>query len=237
MAHGADDGDVGGLDMSAYALEDGAGETLVKAEEDDCLVEPPRQDSLEESESRIDEYNDGETAAQHEDDLEVVEGEEHNEEDEGEVETLTNPALHGNALPGTLVCGSKSCVDQGVPCPPCAKHNKGIAACFAQGHLYLAENGEVPSSCKDCKQRNKGALFCFKRGHMIGLRAMLPATMVPAGMVLARKDAVSNVDLDDDAEEEEEALEAQSLDAQELDGDGDDDLSGPVSPADDECTL
>ena len=71
-------------------------------------------------------------------------------------------------------CDSQSCVDQGVPCPPCAKQNKGIAACFAQGHLYLTLKGEVPSSCKDCKARNKGALFCFKRGHMVNLRAMLP---------------------------------------------------------------
>ena len=85
---------------------------------------------------------------------------------------------HGEPLPTESThkeeqCDSRSCVDQGVPCPPCAKQNKGIAACFAQGHLYLTQKGEVPSSCKHCKARNKGALFCFKRGHMVNLRAML----------------------------------------------------------------
>ena len=71
----------------------------------------------------------------------------------------------GAPLTDPSTCTSRSCVDQGVPCPPCAKQNKGIAACFAQGHLYLTQKGEMPSSCKDCKARNKGALFCFKRGQ------------------------------------------------------------------------
>ena len=35
------------------------------------------------------------------------------------------------------------------PCPPCAEQNNSIAVCFAQGHLYLTPEGEVPSSCKD----------------------------------------------------------------------------------------
>lgn len=57
----------------------------------------------------------------------------------------------------------------------CSNQNKGIAACFAQGHLFVVDGGAMPSSCKDCKQRNKGALFCFKRGHMHNLVPVLRA--------------------------------------------------------------
>jgi hypothetical protein len=61
------------------------------------------------------------------------------------------------------------------PCPPCAKQNNSIAVCFAQGHLYLTQEGEVPSSCKDCKARNKGAHFCFMKDHMVNLRVAASA--------------------------------------------------------------
>jgi hypothetical protein len=48
------------------------------------------------------------------------------------------------------------CVENSVPCISCSAQNKGIAACFALGHLYVSNSGSLPSSCKDCKQRNKG---------------------------------------------------------------------------------
>jgi hypothetical protein len=48
------------------------------------------------------------------------------------------------------------CVESSVPCISCSAQNKGIAACFALGHLYVSNSGSLPSSCKDCKQRNKG---------------------------------------------------------------------------------
>jgi hypothetical protein len=73
----------------------------------------------------------------------------------------------------SLESAPAACVEAGIPCSVCASQNKGIAACFAQGHLFVVEKGGLPSSCKDCKQRNKGALFCFKRGHMHNLVPVL----------------------------------------------------------------
>mmetsp|Transcript_29975 Transcript_29975/g.96103 ORF Transcript_29975/g.96103 Transcript_29975/m.96103 type:complete len:462 (-) Transcript_29975:756-2141(-) len=84
-------------------------------------------------------------------------------------------------------CGSdaKTCIEQGLPCPLCARMSKGVAACFAQGHLYISEDGELPTSCKECKLRNKGAFFCFKRGHMTRLRAVpFSSEGVPASNML-----------------------------------------------------
>lgn len=233
LATEGEDSDVGEVvgDPDAEVGIGGAG--LVKVEADDCLVDPPRQDSLEEPDSRVE---DDDLPNQHDEELDAagVEDDEDDEDDEEEDGASPNRAeALETAVPGSLVCGSKACVDQGVPCPPCAQYKKGIAACFAQGHLYLTSDGEVPSSCKDCKQRNKGALFCFKRGHMVGLRAMLPTTIAPP---FAAADATTDDVLEDDGSTEDVAVDADGMDVT-LGGDADDDLSGPVSPADDECAL
>ena len=221
--------------------------TEVKTEQDECLVEPLRQDCLEELDSNLpgsqnDEEDEHVTL---EDDLAEgqVDDDEGDDDESGPESKRTKlEAVGSDEMDSNMVCGSKSCVDQGVPCPRCARHNKGIAACFAQGHLYLTVSGEVPSSCKECKQRNKGALFCFKRGHMLNLRAMLAATSADAicakgAPLIANEDE----DEDDDGLSEDAKIEGENMlagaDDAEMDEEGNEDVSGPVSPVGDECTL
>lgn len=97
-------------------------------------------------------------------------------------ERLSSSRLTAEAAAHAEASASGASIEQGTPCPVCCRQTKGVAACFAQGHLFRTAGGGLPSSCKDCKQRNKGALFCFKRGHMPELVAVVhPAGLSPAG--------------------------------------------------------
>lgn len=243
--------------QTVYTLKESLGTprqlSKVKAEEDECLVDPPQQDSLEQLVEQMEpnsQLHEGEEEAADEDDDDKVAQppiEDDGEDEEDGMQMDASNVEGGEVLEGGKVCGSKACVEQAIPCPPCAKHNKGIAACFAQGHLYMTIKGEVPSSCKDCKQRNKGALFCFKRGHMVKLRAMLGATSpksVPlhAGTTLPALNSKEAEDVGGDKMDEgsdvgPDADAPNASDALDLDNHvNDDDMSGPVSPQD-ECSL
>ena len=34
-----------------------------------------------------------------------------------------------------------------TPCSACGAGNKGLAHCFAQGHIFVSKDGEKPTSC------------------------------------------------------------------------------------------
>mmetsp|Transcript_22009 Transcript_22009/g.32323 ORF Transcript_22009/g.32323 Transcript_22009/m.32323 type:complete len:835 (+) Transcript_22009:1036-3540(+) len=222
----------------------------MKVAEDECLVEAPNQDSLDRVDSHLqprshDDQGD-EHIANRDDDLGEVQLDSDEEEDEEDAHAMNNEdtsqikhlkleeAASSREAAGVAAsnsCVSKSCVEQGVPCPPCAKHNKGIAACFAQGHLYMTLKGQVPSSCKECKQRNKGALFCFKRGHMHNLQAMLGLGVPHCGH------AVSTAMLTEAAMNDQDMADVDDYAEADCDDNVSGPVSGPVSPAHDECTL
>jgi len=90
-----------------------------------------------------------------------------------------------SSKPFVETLNSKSCVEQRISCPECAKLKKGIAACFGLGHLYMTLDGKVPRSCRECKFRNHGALACFNRGHMRNLRDMLGVGVPHCGNVVS----------------------------------------------------
>ena len=209
----------------------------VKMEQDECLVDPV-MDSLDELEPRLanpDDDGDEEQGVEEEEDN-VAEGDSDDEVDDEEEPGSKRAKVEFDAGAMDATCDSQSCVDQGVPCPPCAKQNKGIAACFAQGHLYLTLKGEVPSSCKDCKARNKGALFCFKRGHMVNMRAMLnggAANGMCSTVEHLDADAIDDQSEVDQADDEDGKMgdENDFAEADDVEVDGEEDVSGPVSPA------
>jgi len=222
----------------------------MKVAEDECLVEAPNQDSLDRVESHLqprshDDQGDEHIASRN-DDLGEVQLDNDEEEDEEDAHAMNNEdtsqikhlqleevasSREAAGVAASNYCISKSCVEQGVPCPPCAKHNKGIAACFAQGHLYMTLKGQVPSSCKECKQRNKGALFCFKRGHMHNLQAMLGLGVPHCGH------AASTAMLTEAAMNDQDMADVDDYAEADCDDNVSGPVSGPVSPAHDECTL
>jgi len=216
----------------------------VKMEQDDCLVDPAiyKLDELESHVPNPDDEEDGEQRVR-EDEDKGADGDMDDEEVDEDVEPARKrtkgESEAGAPLTEPSTCTSRSCIDQGLPCPPCAKQNKGIAACFAQGHLYLTQKGEMPSSCKDCKARNKGALFCFKRGHMVNLRAMLGGS---ANETCSRAVDVDADDVDapsavDQAGDEDGGDENDFGEADGAEVEGDEDVSGPVSPNEEDISL
>jgi len=251
---GSCDGKVSNLDADCKELgasiSPGA---KVKGEDDECLVEPPRNDRLDDLEEDLqpDSQRDAaEDNAEPDDAANLAdarfEDDEDDEEDDDETDDPNRPRLWVDGA-GLMdgKGGSQACIEEGMPCPLCLKQNKGIAACFAQGHLYLTQIGEVPSSCKDCKQRNKGALFCFKRGHMHDVIAMLGASSPNSDLSQppAPPSGESAPSLESEATSakmEEDTNAYQGGDRLDVDGDRDGDgggdmsgdVSGPVSPQD-----
>lgn len=95
-------------------------------------------------------------------------------------ERLSSSRLTAEAAAHAEASASGASIEQGTPCPVCCRQTKGVAACFAQGHLFRTAGGGAAVLVQGLQAAQQGrALLLQARAHAGARRGRASCRIVP----------------------------------------------------------